>query len=177
MINLGAQYEIQQKYDIACKWYKLSILIEPNCLEAYFGFALSAFKEGRPQDGVDHLTIAIEKLNNVDITDRNKRHLIFYRYLRSLCYRVMQDFKKSQKDYKDILRAFEIEEGSKFAQYIFAMILMPMEVNRRKILKYVEGFRSVMDLYEAEKDRRILSQHYLAYVDKELQYKIKTNVD
>lgn len=96
MINIAAQYEHQQKYDLSCKWYKLSILISPDILEAYFGFALSAFKDGRPQDGVTHLDIAIEKLGGEELADRTKSHLIIYRYLRSLCYRVMGNFKKSQ---------------------------------------------------------------------------------
>jgi hypothetical protein len=35
--------------------------------------------------------------------DRKKIH---FWYLRSLCYKVMKQFDKSQKDYRDILRAF-----------------------------------------------------------------------
>ena len=60
--------------------------------------------------------------NEVDIKERNKRHKIYFRYLRALCYKVMGEFEKSQKDYKDILGAFELEEGSKFANYIFHII-------------------------------------------------------
>ena len=43
---------------------------------------------------------------------------------------------------------------------------MPLETNRRKLLKYVEGFRGVIELYEPDKDRRILSTYYLQYLDK-----------
>ena len=74
------------------------------------------------------------------------------------------------KDYKDILGAFELEEGSKFANYIFAMILMPVETNRKKLLEYVEGFKGVLDLFEGKKNRRILSQYYLDYIDKNHVY-------
>jgi len=80
------------------------------------------------------------------------------------------DFAKSQVDYTGVLRTFELAEGSKFAKYIFTMILMPIETNRKKLLEYVEGFRGVLDLFEGQKDRRILSQYYLEYIDKNNVY-------
>lgn len=61
---------------------------------------------------MEHLTIALDKLAGADLHPKKGKHLIHYRYLRSLSYRVMQEFKKSQKDYRDILRTFELEEGS-----------------------------------------------------------------
>ena len=97
--------------------------------------------------------------------------MIYFRYLRSLCYRVQGDFENSQKDYKSILRAFEIEEGHKFSKYIFAMILMPTETNRKKLLEYVEGFKSIIDMFEtnepkALKKRIILRNAYIDLLDK-----------
>ena len=74
-----------------------------------------------------------------------------------MCYRTNQDYRKSQKDYRDILKAFELQEGSKFAKNIIAMILMPMETNRKKLLQYVEQFKGIMDMYDTDKDRRQLS--------------------
>ena len=47
---------------------------------------------------------------------------------------------------------------------------MPLETNRKKLLEYVEGFRGVLDLFEGQKDRRILSQYYLEYIDKNNVY-------
>lgn len=41
---------------------------------------------------------------------------------------------------------------------------MPMETNRKKLLQYVEQFRGILDLYEADNDRRQLSQYYLAHM-------------
>ena len=48
MINLAAQYEEQQRYDVACKWYKMAMIINPDFLEAYFGYGICKFKEGNP---------------------------------------------------------------------------------------------------------------------------------
>lgn len=138
MINLGGQYELQQRYDLATKWYKIAMIVDPEKLDAYYGYALCKFKDGDCQQAIDHLSIAIEKLDNRDVKKRSGMHLVYFRYLRSMCYRVSQDFRRSQKDYKDILRAFEIQEGSKYAKNIIAMILMPMETNRKKLLQYVE---------------------------------------
>ena len=96
--------------------------------------------------------------------------MIYFRYLRSLCYKCLRDFSSSQQDYKDILRGIEIEEGSKFAKYIFAMILMPVETNRKKLLEYVDGFKSILDLFEEDKNRRILSNYYINLIDKNQVY-------
>ena len=167
MINLAAQYDVQQRFDVAAKWYKIAMTVNSDLLDAHFGFALCRFKDGNCEEAIDHLTTAIEKLDGKDIKDRNQRHLVYFRYLRSLCYRVQQDFKRSQKDYKDILRGIELEEGSKFAKYIFAMILMPMETNRKKLLQYVEGFKGILELYEADQDRRLLSQYYVPHIGKD----------
>lgn len=52
---------------------------------------------------------------------------------------------------------------------------MPLETNRRKLLKYVEGFRGVIELYEPDRDRRILSPYYLQYLDKSDQYILRQN--
>ena len=71
--------------------------------------------------------------------------------MRSLCYRVLKDFEKSQEDYRSLLAAFALEEGTKFAKYIFAMILMPVETDRKKLQEYVDGFNSVIGLFEEVK--------------------------
>ena len=60
--------------------------------------------------------------------------------------------------------AFELQEGSKYAKNIVAMILMPMETNRKKLLQYVEEFKAIMDLFDADQNRRELSQYYLALI-------------
>lgn len=67
MVNLAAQYEEQHRFDTACKWYKIAMRIDPECLEAYFGYAISRFKEGKPKESVEHLNIAIEKLGGIEI--------------------------------------------------------------------------------------------------------------
>jgi hypothetical protein len=50
-------------------------------------------------------------LENIDITKRAHYDKYYFRYLRALCYRVMMKFKESEKDYCDIIKIFELEEG------------------------------------------------------------------
>ena len=57
-------------------------------------------------------------------------------------------------------RSFNLQEGKKIAKYIFGMILMPMEVNRKKIMEYIEGFQGILEQYEStEQDRKKLYQY------------------
>ena len=64
MINIAGQYELQQRFDLATKWYKIAMVVDPEQLDAYYGYALCKFKEGDCLTAIDHLTIAIEKLDN-----------------------------------------------------------------------------------------------------------------
>jgi len=55
------------------------------------------------------------------------------------------------------------------------MILMPTETNRKKLLEYVDGFRSIIDQFETdgprEKEKRIvLRKSYIALIDKNVTY-------
>ena len=74
---------------------------------------------------------------------------------------MLKNFKQAQKDYCDIYRAFEIQEGRLISLNIFGMVMMPLEVNRKKLLKAVETFKSILDRYEEDKDRRVLAQYYI----------------
>ena len=72
------------------------MLIDPDLLEAYYGFGICKFKDGNPKEAVYHLTIAIDKYEKKDQGNKNPREILYggvcFRYLRSLCYRVMGDF-------------------------------------------------------------------------------------
>ena len=40
MLNLSAIYEMRKRYCVASKWYRIIISIDPNYLEAYYGYAI-----------------------------------------------------------------------------------------------------------------------------------------
>lgn len=53
---------------------------------------------------------------------------------------------------------------------IFGMVMMPLEVNRKKLLKAVETFKSILDRYEEDKERKVLWDfcvHSAPYKDKD----------
>lgn len=60
MHNLGCSYDIQQRYKMGMQWFERVIDLEPTFLDAYHGYALSAFKSGQPELGVPKLDNAIE---------------------------------------------------------------------------------------------------------------------
>ena len=40
MLNLSALYEMHQRYAVASKWYRIIIKLDPEYLEAFYGYAL-----------------------------------------------------------------------------------------------------------------------------------------
>ena len=66
-------------------------------------------------------------LENIDITQRAHYDKYYFRYLRALCNRALMKFKESEKDYCDIIKIFELEEGKQISSIIISMILMPLE--------------------------------------------------
>jgi hypothetical protein len=69
--------------------------------------------------------------------NEEKIHLI---YMRALCLKLLKKYKESETAYVSMSKSFNREEGNKIAKYIFGMILMPLEINRKKIMEYIEGF-------------------------------------
>lgn len=101
-----------------------------------------------------------------------------FRYLRSVCYRVIGDFENSKKDYIDIIKAFEITEGKIISKNIFGMIMMPLEKNRKKLLKLVDQFKEIIDRYQdPEIDHKIMTKYYLDFIDKTEVYVAENKSD
>lgn len=57
-----------------------------------------------------------------------KIHII---YLRALINKYLKNYKECEEDYYKMLKCFNKEEGNKIAKYIFGMILLPLETNRK----------------------------------------------
>ncbi len=94
---------------------------------------------------------------------KEKFHLL---YMRAKCCRVLGRYEEAEKDYLKMKKQYDIEEGKKIAKYIFGMILMPLETNRKKIMEFIEAFEGILDQYEGDKCRTLLIQHYLEAQDK-----------
>jgi tetratricopeptide (TPR) repeat protein len=102
------------------KWFNIAIDLKPNLLDSYHGFALCAFKIGRPAIALEYLDKAIYQLNDIDITEQfpdedsggenpgnakddeepvERFGKVYFRYLRCLCNKILGNFEKSQEDY------------------------------------------------------------------------------
>jgi len=142
-------------------------------LNAYYGIALSNFKSGNPGRAVPALDEAIKQLDDrrkASMEEQRQKSLPFkkkpwyafyyFRYLRALCHRVLGNFSGSERDYTGITDAFRVQEGKQICRNIFAMIIIPFEENRSRILQLVDSFHATVDDYEVDRDRRVLWQHY-----------------
>jgi hypothetical protein len=64
------------------------------------------------------------------------------------------------------MKAFNREEGLKIAKYIFGMILMPLETDRKVLMEGIEGLAGILDQYETPKDRRKIVQYYIPAMER-----------
>lgn len=145
------------------KWFDMTIKINPDLLDSYHGYGLCHFKRGDPESAITYLDLAIEKLNDEEIKNRKMFTKFYFRYLRALCHKQLHNFRESQRDYQSINKTFELQEGLRFSKHIFAMVMVPLEANRKKQLKYVEYFNEILKRYDDENDKLLLAPHYIAF--------------
>jgi tetratricopeptide (TPR) repeat protein len=153
MVNLANCYEQQQNYPKAVTWYEFALTVEPQNDDAHYGISLCYFKDGDAGRAYKHVQQALTNIKEENIME-TKIHLI---YMRALCLKHLKRYHESEKDYVSMAKSFNREEGNKIAKYIFGMILMPLETNRKKIMEYIEGFQGILEQYEETNvDRRKL---------------------
>jgi hypothetical protein len=51
--------------------------------------------------------------------------------MKALCLKILKKYQESEVAYVSMSKSFNREEGNKIAKYIFGMILMPLETNRK----------------------------------------------
>eukprot|EP00347_Sterkiella_histriomuscorum_P006255 403353470 len=167
----------KQRFQQAIKWYKYCLEVDSYRYEAYLGLALCYLKEGNSEEALKNTEQGIKILKELQLqaTSENKKeledHLAFVKYLQAISLKHLRRYTESEKMYNLLLKFFNREEGNKIAKYIFGMILMPIEINRKKIMEYVEGFEGIMEQYESDQiDRRKLMNYYLDPSDKTHKY-------
>jgi tetratricopeptide (TPR) repeat protein len=116
----------------------MALEIDDTLHDAYHGYALCQFKSGHPDKSLAFLDKVIKMLDDKELKNRSDYGLFYFRYLRSLCYRAMSRFPESERDYHDLVKIFDIQEGNRISKKIMAMIIMPLEKERKKILLFVD---------------------------------------
>jgi len=148
----------------------MAIELDPEFLDAYHGCALCKFKSGDPQGAVEHLDVAVEMLDGADLASRKNYGKFYWRYLRAICNKVLGNFDAAEDDYRKLKNVFAIQDGRRISKEIMAMVLMPMERSRKTRLQFVDMFKDIIDNYEVEADRKVLSKYYLDFTDRAQVY-------
>jgi tetratricopeptide (TPR) repeat protein len=175
MLNLASCYEQQQRFSQAVTWYEFALLVNPMSDDAHYGIALCCVKDGLPDKAYKHIEESLKIVTDAKELLNEKIHLT---YMKALCLKLLRQYRQSERTYISLQKSFNREEGNKIAKYIFGMILMPLETNRKKIMQYVEGFQGILEQYEADNvDRRKLIQYSIEGLDDMNRYIAIDNKD
>lgn len=60
----------------------------------------------------------------------------------------MNQYQKAQEDYNLLLPYIRVKEGQQMCKYIFGLILLPVEQNRRKLIDSIEGMNDIVNYFE-----------------------------
>ena len=137
-------------------WYDFALSqSDHDHSDAHYGIALCCIKNGDVYKALNHIDKAL-KLHQDKVDKEDDIHLT---YLKALCLKILKKNDQADATYASMAKRFSREEGRKIAKYIFGMILMPLETNRKviiisiytlqKIMEYVEGFAGILDQYES----------------------------
>lgn len=77
-------------------------------------------------------------------------------HIRCLCYIRLNQYQKAQNDYSLLLQYIKIKEGQQMCRYIFGLILLPVEQNRKLITNYVEGLADIMNYFEVNTSSKLI---------------------
>ncbi len=166
-------------------WYDFALSQrDQDHSDAHYGIALCCIKNGN----VDKALIHIEKALKLNQDKEDKEDDIHLTYLKALCLKILKRNDQADTTYASMAKRFSREEGRKIAKYIFGMILMPLESNRKvkiisvntlqKIMEYVEGFAGILDQYESQYiNRKKLIQHSIEAIDQNNSHLKNINID
>lgn len=71
-------------------------------------------------------------------------------YFRALCLKKIQNFKEAEKEYKCLHKKFALQEGQRLKKYIFGIILLPLEKERKVIENYIGNLHELIKLYSPD---------------------------
>jgi tetratricopeptide (TPR) repeat protein len=125
VLNLACVYSQLDKHANASKWFDLARKVNPLSIDAYYGTALSCFKMKQFQQAYNTLDgmpseAESETLRPEDLT-----------YFKALCLKKLYKFKEAEREYKTLGKQFSLTEGNKLIKYIFGVIILPLQRERK----------------------------------------------
>ena len=150
MFNLAAEYERLENFPKAVKWFRYCARLRPDDPELHYGLALAHYKMGETPLNAQGKT----PLEDVEVSKPE------YFYLRALIYKKLQRYREAGENYQRLLDDTKKQEGKRISKYVFGLMGLLLESNRKVVMDYVEGLYDLINYYEPNRDCRLLSPLY-----------------
>lgn len=136
-----------------------------------------AINKGEFDECLTNITKAIdlELSQNKDAIKYSKIQNPLFWYIRWLWYIKLNQYQKAQNDYSLLQPYIRFKEGQQMWKYIFGLILLPVEQNRKLILNSVDGLADIMNYFEANPHERI-AFHKLYFLESGWDYSQKADI-
>jgi tetratricopeptide (TPR) repeat protein len=121
IFNLACVYSSLDKHANAKKWFTLASKIKPNSTDAYYGSALSSFKQKSFLEAFNVLKNMPSTAKSLNLRPEDLT------YFKALCLKKLHNFKKAEEEYVKLQRQFQRTEGQRLVKYIFGIIVLPLQ--------------------------------------------------
>ncbi|CDW75604.1 tpr repeat protein [Stylonychia lemnae] len=139
-ITTGQKNQMQT----AVECYKQALkLIKPDWSDAYYGACLSSFKLTQYDKALGFIDQAIDKLSDMKQQQKNA-----YVYMKAVCLKKLRRYQDCLDTYKELHDIIMRTENQEIVKYVFGIILLPFQNDRRLTTDYVENFENLMDFYQ-----------------------------
>jgi tetratricopeptide (TPR) repeat protein len=118
--------------------------ITPKHADSLYGLALSNFKLTRYSTAIPYIEKAIEYWTANESLTKIEQMI----YFRGLCYKKTGDKVKCQKDYESLRPLFLKNLNQSLVSYVFGILMLPLQEERRLITNFVENFNELLIFYK-----------------------------
>lgn len=116
----------------------------------YCGIALWKYKQGHFQEWLEIIDTAIH--NELQAKPEALSYGILDNpilwYVKIAAWKKLHYYELAEKEYGTLLPYIKKKEGQQLCKYIFGLILLPVERDRKWIINYVEGLYDIMQYFE-----------------------------
>lgn len=148
--NLAWEYEVIDSLSIAGEWFKYWWEINPQSSHSFWGVALWCYKKADFEESNKYIDLAIksELKNNKNAIQGSHIDKPLLWMMRWLINIKLCQYEKVQEDYLMLSPFIRVKEGQQLCKYIFGLILLPVEQNRKMVIDSIEGLNDIWNFYE-----------------------------
>lgn len=137
VFNLACVYSQLDRHSNAKKWFNVAIKIQPLSIDSYYGSALSDFKQKRFQEAFNTLENMPQEAQSQNLKAEDLT------YFKALCLKKLFKFKDAEAMYRSLQKQFLKAEGNKLIKYVFGIIVLPLQRERKVSLNFATSLRSL----------------------------------